>query len=122
MKVWKKTVIICIVIFVVFGLIFSNQSEATTLVDISKKFGAESNGKVSYSTFKKIIGNLLGFLQIASGLISIIIIATTGYNYIVAPTPDLKGELKRKMLPIILGLVLVFCAMSIAKFIVGAIQ
>ena len=47
--------------------------------------------------------------------------AITGFNYISA-TPDVKAELKKKMLPIIFGIVLIFSATSIAAFILQAIE
>ena len=66
------------------------------------------------------IGKLLGFLQVASGLIAIIMIALVGFNYIVS-TPEVKKEIQTKLLPIIIGLVLVFSAVSLAKFILGVV-
>ena len=66
------------------------------------------------------IGKLLGFLQVASGLVAILMIAIVGFNYIIS-TPDVKEEMKKKMLPIIIGLVLVFGAVSVAKFILGVV-
>ena len=72
------------------------------------------------SGLQGLIGNLVGFLQIASGLVAVFMIAFTGFNYIVG-TPELKNEMKAKMLPIIVGLILVFGAVSIAKFILGAV-
>ena len=66
------------------------------------------------------INKLLGFLQVASGLIAILMIAIVGFNYIIS-TPDVKEEMKKKMLPIIIGLVLVFGAVSVAKFILGVV-
>lgn len=64
------------------------------------------------------IGKLLGFLQVASGLVAVLMIAIVGFNYIVS-TPDVKDEMKKKLLPIIIGIVLVFGATSIARFIIG---
>ena len=75
----------------------------------------------SYSTgLSATIGKLLGFLQVASGLVAILMIAIVGFNYIIS-TPDVKEEMKKKMLPIIIGLVLVFGAVSVAKFILGVV-
>ena len=64
------------------------------------------------------ISKLLGFLQVASGLVAILMIAIVGFNYIVS-TPEVKDEMKKKLLPIIIGIVLVFGATSIAKFLIG---
>ena len=45
-------------------------------------------------------------------------IAIVGFNYIIS-TPEVKDEMKKKMLPIIIGIVLVFGATSVAKFLIG---
>ena len=72
------------------------------------------------SDLQSTIAKLLGFLQVASGLVAILMIAIVGFNYIIS-TPDVKEEMKKKMLPIIIGLVLVFGAVSVAKFILGVV-
>ena len=65
-----------------------------------------------------VIGKLLGFLQVASGIVAVLMIAIVGFNYIIS-TPEVKDEMKKKMLPIIIGIVLVFGATSVAKFLIG---
>lgn len=122
MKMFPKILIFLIIIFSIFVIIPQNVLAAKTIQEISEEFKREDNSKVSYNSLKEVIGKLLGFLQIATGLISVVIIATTGYSYIVTTPPDLKGEMRRKMLPVILGLILVFSAVSIAKFIVGSME
>ena len=79
-----------------------------------------SNADVNTEGMQKIIANLLKFLQIASGLVAVLMIAIVGFNYIIG-TPDVKNEMKTKMLPIIIGLILVFGAASIGRFILGAV-
>lgn len=86
------------------GNVIDGISTAGSTADVSKLQG--------------VIGKLLGFLQIASGLVAVLMIAITGFNYIVS-TPQVKEEMKKTMLPIIIGIVLVFGATSIAKFIIG---
>lgn len=70
---------------------------------------------------KAIVENILGFLQLLSGLLAVILIAVTGFRYIV-DTPDVKSELKKSMIPIIVGLLLVFFATTIAKFFIGMFE
>lgn len=65
-----------------------------------------------------VVNSLLGFLQIASGLIAVIMIAATGFRYIIE-TPEMKNELKKSMIPIIVGILLVFFATSVARFFIG---
>lgn len=62
--------------------------------------------------------NVLKFLQIASAIAAVIMIAVTGFRYIIE-SPEVKAELKKNMLPIIIGIVLVFFATSIARFFIG---
>ena len=64
---------------------------------------------------------LLGFLQVASALMSVLVIAFTGFQYIVSADAEMKNEMKKKMLPIIIGLILVFFATSITTFLLGAV-
>ncbi len=122
MKTLKKVFIVLLVIGCVFGIMSQNISMAAS-ADVSTIVGGveAQNPDSSLATdFQTTIGKLLGFLQIASGLIAILMIAITGFNYIVS-TPDVKEEMKKKMFPIIVGFVLVFGAVSIARFILGAV-
>ncbi len=81
--------------------------------------GITINDKVEgQENLQKVAGSILTFLQIASGIAAVIMIAVTGFRYIIE-TPEVKGELKKNMFPIIVGIVLVFFATSIAKFFIG---
>lgn len=70
----------------------------------------------------KAISKILGFLQFTSGLVSVIVIAFTGFNYIVVSEPDMKKEVKKKMLPIVIGMILIFSGTSIARFILSVVD
>ena len=76
----------------------------------------------NYSELQTTIGYILGFLQIASGLTSVVMIAFTGFKFIFEENPDVKAETKKSGLPIIIGFVMTFSAVSIAKFILGAVE
>ena len=77
-----------------------------------------SDSSGATSGLKSVVERLLGFLQIASALIAVVMIAVTGFRYIIE-TPEMKNELKKSMIPIIVGILLVFFATSIAKFFIG---
>ena len=81
--------------------------------------GLNVAGDVDVGGLQKVIGTLLNFLQIASGLVAVLMIAIVGFNYILATSSDMKKEMKEKALPIIIGIVLVVGATSIAKFFIG---
>ena len=123
MKIIKKILILTIISICMANIFQINLIYAKT--DLSTdigKFEADITTKVVTSTksLKQVANRFLGFLRIISALILVIILGTTGYEYIVA-TPDVRGEIKKKMLPIILGIILVFAAVSIASFILKSI-
>ena len=71
------------------------------------------------SSLAGVIKKLLGFLQVASGLITVLIVAFTGFNYILTTDAEVKSALKKKAMPIVIGFICVFAASSIASFLIG---
>ena len=116
MKVLQKMFLILIVILCIFNIVPHNIVRATTLNEDIDNFKAEDPGNdVDVSKLQEVAGKFLGFLRIISGLIVIILSAFTGIHYIVA-TPEVRGDLQKRMLPIIIGLILVFGAVSVTTF------
>lgn len=128
MKIISKISIVFVICMMVFFVVPNNvraedkkdSSSFGSLIDqaepTSKDIPADS------SSVTGIIRKLLGFLEVASGLMSILVIAFTGFQYIIASDAEMKSEMKKKMLPLIIGLILVFSASSIVSFILGAVQ
>lgn len=100
----------------------SDDAGSTAITAINKVKDNTSSDKASAAAdgLAGVVGKLLGFLQIASGIIAVLMIAIVGFNYIIS-TPEVKDEMKKKMLPIIIGIVLVFGATSVAKFLIGVV-
>ena len=71
-----------------------------------------------YSDLAEVVGKILGFLQIASGITTVIMIAFLGFELITS-MPETREAIKKKMFPIIIGIMLVFGATSIASFIIS---
>ncbi len=123
MKIIKKIGILIVIILGLYNCLEVNVSygKADLKTDIS---GFESNittdAVLSTKSLRVIVNRFLGFLRIISALVLVIVLGTTGYEFIVA-TPAMKEQIKNKMLPVILGTLLVFSAVSIAGFILGAI-
>lgn len=76
----------------------------------------------NYSELQTTIGYILNFLQVASGITAVVMIAFTGFKLIFEVNPEVVNETKRTMYPIVLGIVLTFGATSIAKFIISALE
>ncbi len=121
MKCIQKVFLVFIVITLVLVIIPRNVSIAGRVSDLVGTVTPAGQDVNDYDKLQITIGKVLGFLQVASGLVSIVVIAITGFNFIVSQ-PKEKEEMKDKMLPIVIGLVLVFSAVSISKFILGAVK
>jgi trbC/VIRB2 family len=128
MKTVYKVFAILMVAISMFVIMPDNMSFAaddagsTAITAINKVKDNTSSDKASAAAdgLAGVVGKLLGFLQIASGIIAVLMIAIVGFNYIIS-TPEVKDEMKKKMLPIIIGIVLVFGATSVAKFLIGVV-
>lgn len=118
MKTFSKVFAILMIAVCTLVIMPKNMSYAAETSPGSAIDGISATGTADVSKLQGVIGKLLGFLQVASGLVAVLMIAITGFNYIVS-TPQVKEEMKKTMLPIIIGIVLVFGATSIAKFIIG---
>lgn len=119
MKTFTKILVVLliaagIIMIMSQNYIFAAGTDAQGAID-----GITVGGEVvGTDKLSSLAGRILTFLQIASGIAAVIMIAVTGFRYIIE-TPEVKGELKKNMFPIIVGIVLVFFATSIAKFFIG---
>ena len=113
MKMLLKMLLVLVISINMLAIIPSAKVEAADTLN-----GLNPTQSAAPQEFKNVVGKILGFLQVASGLAAVIMIAVTGFNYIIS-TPEVKKEMLSKMLPIVVGLILVFGAVSITKFLLG---
>lgn len=123
MKTFSKVLLILIMAICMVTLISQSVVFAEDAVDARGAIKAieaeQSNGKVEGTDgLSTMAGKIIVFLQVASGIAAVIMIAVTGFRYVIE-TPEVKGELKKNMFPIIVGMILVFFATSIANFFLG---
>jgi type IV secretory pathway VirB2 component (pilin) len=121
MKTLQKVLLMLVFVASVMVVLPNNMSMAaspaeTAIGEIESATAGTSNEGTT--ALAKVVKNILSFLQIASGLVAVIMIAVTGFRYIIE-TPDMKQELKKSMIPIVVGILLVFFATTIAKFFIG---
>lgn len=121
MNILKKLSILIFICAFLINIFTPSFTLASKLSDDVSGFEANIDSNVARRTksLKKVVNKLLGFLRIVSAFILVLVLGTSGYKYIVA-TPEIKGELKKKMLPVILGIILIFSAVTIAGFILEA--
>ena len=127
----KKIGKILMLLIVIFGVLYmfpqnivnagetaTGEKGGTSVSGIVKGIRPLDPSEENYSPFVTIVSSILGFLQIASAITAVIMIAFFGFG-LITETPNAKEEIKKKMVPMLVGLVLVFSATSIAKFIIS---
>ena len=67
---------------------------------------------------KDIVKRLLGVIRVFTGLALIIMVAYTGFKMVVGDAPEDKSNVKRAMIPLVTGTLIVFSATTIASFII----
>lgn len=84
----------------------------------------ESDGTASIGSEMAtvVIRKVLALLQLSSALIAVVVIAFTGFRYVFDNDVEVKNEMKKRMLPIVIGMVLVFAATTVAKFLLAVVN
>lgn len=124
MKILGKALLILIISICMFSVMPNNvfaaneTNEGPSAGDVIGKISPTNPDEKVSSDFAGVIGNVLGFLRIASGLVAVVMLAVTGFNYIMAGESN-KADYLKKFAPIIIGFILVFSATTIAKFLIG---
>lgn len=119
MKIIKKIILFAIMIAFLGNMIQPNLVRADGLGDEIGKFEAGEVSQNDADTLKKVANKFLGVLRAISGIILVIVVSTTGYEYIIS-APSIKSEIKIRMLPVIIGLILIFACTSIASLFLKA--
>ncbi len=119
MKTLQKILLILVIGACVFMVMPNNVVKAAG-TDVSKALNdiKPTNPTGEITGITTVINKILGFLQVASGLAAVVAIAVIGFQYITG-SPDVKSDLPKKAIPILVGLILVFGAASIARFLIG---
>ena len=122
MKASQKIICFFIIILSFTFLVNTNQSFAKDIVSEIKGFKAEPTKETSVTGLKSVVKKFLTALRVASTLLLIIVLASAGIRYITESSVNVKGEIKRTILPVILGLVFVFGASSFATLVISAFE
>ena len=121
MSIMKKVSYIAIIIILIgFSCMDSKTVYATGDTSISSeidKFKASTVKEKSVKSLTEVANKFLSALRVASALLLVIVVASSGIRYIVA-SADVKGEIKKTALPVILGLILIFGASNLAALII----
>ena len=110
-KTIKIITVLMLVAMIVFA--FSNVSMAT---DVEITPTQPSSEEISGLT--EMAGKVIGLIQIASIVLATVLIAVFGFKFIMGSANE-KADYQKSFIPLIVGLVVVFAATSIAKVIMS---
>ena len=65
-------------------------------------------------------GKIIGFLQLTSAIAAVVLISVFGFKFILGSANE-KAEYQKSFIPLIIGVVVVFAATSIAKLLFGIV-
>ena len=89
---------------------------ADTPSDILNNIGSGDTANVNTGNLTTMAGKILGIIQIASAIAAVILIAVFGFRFILGSAQE-KSDYMKSFIPLIIGVVVVFSASSIAKLI-----
>lgn len=114
----KKIISILLIVFLLTSIIFINYSYASDMNKVisSMKGVGTPNGDDKSTGTVKIINSVIGIIQIAGSGISLIVITMLGIKYMLA-SPSEKADVKKNIMPILIGCVLLFAAVNLISMV-----
>lgn len=106
----KKLKIITTIIMAIFTICTIGQAVLAVNVDISVIAPTDT------SEVEQVAGKILGLIQAAAGIAAVVLIAVFGFKFIMGSANE-KADYQKSFIPLIVGVVVVFAATSIAKLI-----
>ena len=122
-KTLKIAMIIAMMIAVIFtfsGITFAANAAAaantSTATDVIGGINPGVNKAGDYSGLQNMATSIISLIQVASVILAVILIAVFGFKFIMGSANE-KADYQKSFIPLIVGLVVVFAATSIAKVI-----
>lgn len=88
---------------------------SSTASDIAGGIKADPSS-VDASSLQTMAGKILGLIQIASAIAAVVLIAVFGFKFIMGSANE-KADYQKSFIPLIVGVVVVFAASSIANLL-----
>lgn len=119
-KISKILMVLCIAILIINCMPVVTNAAAKTKDAIKKITPDPAGAEEATSDLKDIVGKFLGLIQVVSALLSVVLIAYIGFNSIMK-SPAEKTNYIEKTQPLIVGIIIIFMAVSVVKLIFGVL-
>ena len=123
-KTLKIVMMIVMMIAMMIAIIFTFSSmvfaaDSANIVDSIN--GGINMSDVNSTDLASKAGKVISLIQVASVILAVILIAVFGFKFIMGSANE-KADYQKSFIPLIVGLVVVFAATSIAKIIMSIAQ
>ena len=112
-KTFKIITTILMVVFTVCTI-----SQVVLATDVVGGIKPTEPSSDSISDLQTMAGKILGLIQVASAVAAVVLVAVFGFKFIMGSANE-KADYQKSFIPLIVGVVVVFAATSIAKLIFG---
>ena len=117
----KKTISILLIVLLLMSVlctnkVFAGEGDGGIGGIITSMSAVSSATSAGDSKIGKVINIVIGILQVVGTGISLIVISILGIKYILASPSD-KADVKKNIMPILIGCILLFAAVNIAGII-----
>lgn len=119
----NKTLKIVAIISIIVAMLFvSTQVFAAIDLDgvvdsVDKNISGDTAAAGNLTT---LAGKVVGLIQIASAVAAVVLVAVFGFKFIMGSANE-KADYQKSFVPLIIGVIVVFAATSIAKLLFGLI-
>lgn len=107
---------IVIILLVAIMLVMVVQSSVFAATDYLGSISASDPDAKYVSGLQGMAGKVLGLIQAATAVLAVILIAVFGFKFVLGSAQE-KADYQKSFIPLIVGVVVVFAAVSIAKLI-----
>lgn len=113
-KLTKILTVVLLVAIIVMSV--SNVFAAGSIINEIET--SASNANVNTSSISQMVGKIIAYLRNAAVIIGVVIIIILGIKYMTGSLEQ-KAEYQKSFVPLIVGIVIVMAATSIASFLFG---
>jgi len=110
--VLMAVVMICLTTEIAFA---ANINLSEVVTDVDNKIQGDTTAAGDLTA---IAGKIVGLIQIASAVAAVVLVAVFGFKFILGSANE-KADYQKSFIPLIVGVVVVFAATSIARLLFG---
>lgn len=118
LKLFSILAMVVVMLSTSASMVFAAAPDTSTIIgNIDSGITADTKAASELTTMA---GKVIGLIQIASAVAAVILIAVFGFKFILGSANE-KADYQKSFIPLIVGVVVVFAATSIAKLLFGLI-